>query len=292
MSETLSDVEKLGATDHNWFMESMFQFAGANVSRLPMDHHELCAMVAPRALLVLGNPDYTWLAEPSDYVSCRAAHEVWKTFGLPDRFGFSIVGGHTHCQLPDTQRPEVIAFVEKFLLGNTNANTTVTRSPYDSSLNYARWIQWWGTGNPIFPQIYLSMPAAATEGDGTLTGQGSVSMNLPAVVDQVVNLASSDTSEVTVPASVVIPAGETNAMFDLTIIDDSLLDGDQVATVTATAADFPGSPQARITVQDNEMATLSVALPASAFESAGTLFDAGARMQTSPSLLLRSILRD
>jgi len=151
VSETLGEVEKLGSTDHRWFMESMFQFSRVNVSKLPMDHHELMAMVAPRALLVLGNPDYVWLAEESGYVSCRAAHEVWKAFGIADRFGFSIVGGHGHCALPPGQRPEVIAFVEKFLLGNTNANTTVTIAPGHTNVNHARWIQWWGTGNPTFP---------------------------------------------------------------------------------------------------------------------------------------------
>ena len=143
-------VETLGATSHVWFMESMFQFAGEHVSKLPFDHHELMAMIAPRALLVLGNPDFVWLADESGYVSCRAAHEVWKTFGIPDRFGFSIVAGHGHCQLPKSQYPEVEAFVEKFLLGNNSVNTNVTISPYPQ-VDYSRWFDWWGTGNPVFP---------------------------------------------------------------------------------------------------------------------------------------------
>lgn len=142
-------VETLGATSHVWFQESMFQFSDKNVSKLPFDHHELMAMIAPRALLVLGNPDFVWLADESGYVSCRAAHEVWKTFGIPDRFGFSIVDGHGHCQLPKSQYPEVEAFVEKFLLGNTSANTNVTISPYPQ-VDYSRWFGWWGTGKPAF----------------------------------------------------------------------------------------------------------------------------------------------
>ena len=149
VSETLGKVEKLGSTSHAWFMEDMFQFSGSNVAKLPMDHHELMAMVAPRALLVLGNPDYEWLADESGYVSCRAAHEVWKTFGIADRFGFSIVPGHGHCQLPDSQRPEVEAFVDKFLLGKASANTDVAISPFET--DYSRWIGWWGKGQPTFP---------------------------------------------------------------------------------------------------------------------------------------------
>jgi hypothetical protein len=150
VSETLGKVETLGNTSHVWFKEDMFQFAKA-VSKLPYDHHELMAMIAPRALLCLGNPDYVWLADESGYVSCRAAHEVWKTFGIGDRFGFSIVGGHPHCSLPLSQYPEVTAFVKKFLCKDTSANTNVTKSPYEK-VDYLRWIKWWGKSDPTFPK--------------------------------------------------------------------------------------------------------------------------------------------
>ncbi|KOH44940.1 alpha/beta hydrolase family protein [Sunxiuqinia dokdonensis] len=151
VSETLGNVETLGRTSHVWFMESMFQFSKA-VSKLPFDHHELMAMVAPRALLVLGNPDYEWLADESGYVSCQAAKRVWETFGIADRFGFSIVGNHGHCQLPDVQYPEVEAFVDKFLLGDTNADTDVEVHPFDE-VDYSRWTAWWGTGKPILKEL-------------------------------------------------------------------------------------------------------------------------------------------
>ena len=151
VSETLGRVETLGATSHAWFMEDMFQFSGSNVEKLPMDHHELMAMVAPRALLILGNPDYVWLADESGYVSCRAAHEVWKSFGISNRFGFSIVAGHGHCQLPQSQRPEVEAFVDKFLMGKHDVDTNVTVSSFDT-VEYSRWISWWGKGEPVFPK--------------------------------------------------------------------------------------------------------------------------------------------
>jgi hypothetical protein len=150
VSETIGAVENLGATDYRWFRDSMRQFAGSNVPKLPHDHHELMAMVAPRALLVTGNTDFEWLANPSTYVSARATHEVYKTFGIGERFGFYIDGGHGHCAVPATQVPAVEAFVEKFLKGNTNANTNVTVNPYPL-MDYQRWYAWWGTGNPVLP---------------------------------------------------------------------------------------------------------------------------------------------
>ena len=107
VSQTLGKVENLGATDEHWFMKSMWDWKDENVSKLPYDHHELCALVCPRALLVLGNTDYEWLADEAGYVSCVAAREVWKKFGIEDRMGFSIEGKHGHCQLPQSQYPRL-----------------------------------------------------------------------------------------------------------------------------------------------------------------------------------------
>ena len=142
VSETLGNVETLGRTSYAWFLESMRQFAGKNVNRLPIDHHELAALIAPRALLVLGNTDYEWLAEESNYVSCQAARMVWKAFGIEDRMGFSIQGGHMHCMLPKSQYPEVEAFIDKFLLGKTDVDTFVTKADMFEDMDYLKWMPW------------------------------------------------------------------------------------------------------------------------------------------------------
>ena len=54
--EPNGSVKKIDNTDYRWFRDSMMQFSGDNVYKLPHDHHELMAMVAPRALLVTGEP--------------------------------------------------------------------------------------------------------------------------------------------------------------------------------------------------------------------------------------------
>ncbi len=118
VSHTMKEVEDLDHTDYHWFLESQReQFRGDSVYRLPYDQHELCALVCPRALLLLGNPDYKWLADSAMLVSAKAARKVWERFGIADRMGYSIMGGHGHCQLPEKQFPEVQAFIDKFLLG-------------------------------------------------------------------------------------------------------------------------------------------------------------------------------
>lgn len=142
VSETLGNVETLGRTSYAWFLESMRRFAGNNVNRLPIDHHEMAALIAPRALLVLGNTDYEWLAEESNYVSCQAARMVWKAFGIEDRMGFSIQGGHMHCMLPESQYSEVESFIDRFLLGKTNVDTSVTKAEAFGDIDYLKWMPW------------------------------------------------------------------------------------------------------------------------------------------------------
>ena len=122
------NVEDLDKTDYHWFQESQkANFHEDNVYRLPYDQHELCAMVCPRALLLLGNPDYEWLSDPAMLASAYAAKRVWERFGIADRMGWSILGGHGHCQLPEAQFPEVQAFIDRFLLGRDVSTADVHR---------------------------------------------------------------------------------------------------------------------------------------------------------------------
>src|SRR5947199_47075 len=81
----------------------------ANTFKMPEDHHELLAMVAPRALLVSGNTDFYWLSNHSNYVNSLAAQQIYENFGIGDRFGFYIDGGHGHCAVPATQQPSIDA---------------------------------------------------------------------------------------------------------------------------------------------------------------------------------------
>jgi len=145
--EPAGSVEGLGQTSHQWFSEGMFAFAGANTAKLPHDHHELMAMVAPRALFATGNPDgAVWLSNPSCYVSCKAVEQVYNTFGIGDRFGYNIEGGKPHCARTASLDADVYAFLDKFLLGMTNVNTiTIRHVPASySSIDHAQWYGWWG----------------------------------------------------------------------------------------------------------------------------------------------------
>ncbi|MCG3147103.1 MAG: hypothetical protein PCFJNLEI_00540 [Verrucomicrobiae bacterium] len=118
------------------------------------------------------------------------------------------------------------------------------------------------------PVMTLDLPASATEGDGSISGQ--VLLSTPATSDFIVTLSSSRPDEFTVPSSVTVLAGHSNATFTVTINDDAILDGSQTGLVIATAPDS-GSESRTFTVHDSETATLTLTLPASLAETAGSV---------------------
>ncbi len=166
MKKRSDGVEGLGNTNYSWFMASLQKFNG-KADLLPHDHHEILAMCAPRALLVLGNTDMEWLCDYSTYITCRAAEKVYETFGIEDRFGFVIDGGHDHCSATTAERNAVKAFAAKFIFGDTTANTLIRTAingrQYDiEDADYESWIEEWKPADPNRPNISIVEPASST----------------------------------------------------------------------------------------------------------------------------------
>jgi hypothetical protein len=119
-TRTGTQIEKIDNTNYSWFLSSM---RGLNPNALPHDHHELIAMIAPRAVVAFGNRDYEWLGDESGYKSVKAAQEVWKALGADANFGYDFTTGHAHCSAAPSQVNTANTFVNKFLKGqdvNTN----------------------------------------------------------------------------------------------------------------------------------------------------------------------------
>lgn len=144
VSHTINEVEDLDRTDYHWFKQSLKErFHDDNVYDLPYDHHELCALLCPRAFLMLGNTDFKWLADESGYVSVNAALRVWERFGIEDKIGYSILGGHPHCQLPEVQYPEVEAFIDRFLLEKDADTKNIRIAPmFEGKVSLSDWIKY------------------------------------------------------------------------------------------------------------------------------------------------------
>jgi hypothetical protein len=138
---TQTGTEDLDAAQGTaWYAANLKNFHNADAVKLPVDMHELVAMVAPRAILAIANTGIDRLGSQAGYVSMKGATEVWKALGVPDRIGFTQTNAPNHCSFPSSQTADVQAFVDKFLAAMPNANTNIAKSPYTTNLT--QWINW------------------------------------------------------------------------------------------------------------------------------------------------------
>ena len=99
-----------------------------------------------------------------------------------------------------------------------------------------------------------------------------------------VSLSNIDPSEATVPSSVTIPAGQASTTFAVTAVDDNLLDGDQLVTITASASQYLNG-SGTITIADSE--TLALVINTSSIsENGGTTTGRVTRSNTDIALPL------
>lgn len=90
-----------------------------------------------------------------------------------------------------------------------------------------------------------------TEGAGSKALTGTVTRTGSAGT-ATVNLSSSDTTEITVPATVTFEDGKTTATFDIAAIEDTVIDGTKTVTITASGATFTNATKT-VSVTDNEV---------------------------------------
>jgi len=144
------------------------------------------------------------------------------------------------------------------LTGDTNGTDTFVPSA-----------EWDGFGNDVFSgfgahtvnagagSLTLSIsPSTFAENAGANAATGTLTLSQSQATDLVVSLTSSDTTEATVPISVIIPANRTNATFTVAAVDDQISDGSVGVTLTGSAGSL--SATANIIVTDNEVALSGV----------------------------------
>jgi len=158
--ETQGSVEDADNTDYSWFAGGILKnFAGSNIYKLPEDHHELMAMVAPRALVETGDSLYYWLGDRSNTIDALATEKIYNTYGIGDRFGYYIDSNHSHCAVPAYEQAALEPFIGRFLLGqDVDTHLAVSWQEADAlqngnqpKINPNMWTAWWGTNNPAFP---------------------------------------------------------------------------------------------------------------------------------------------
>jgi len=105
--------------------------------------------------------------------------------------------------------------------------------------------------------LLIEVPAFVAESDGWLPLRAKVRLSVPPDRDITVYLSSEDATEVIVPATVVITAGQTSAPFSLQVLDEREVDGTQEAVISASVPGW-GAVARRIDVEDNEPVKLFI----------------------------------
>lgn len=121
----------------------------------------------------------------------------------------------------------------------------------------------------ITPRMTLSvLPGSFSETAGAGAAQGTVTRtngdNGPSLV---VNLTSSDPARVTVPATVNIPAGMATGNFAIGALDNTMVDGNEQVTITASAPGYSDTPMT-VTITDNDTPTLALGVNPNPFSEA------------------------
>ena len=129
-------------TENVWFSTSFDPFAANNytIGLLPVDHHELVGLIAPRGVYSTSNIEFLWLGDQSNYDCMKSGNKIFQALGVADHQGFSQDGPHDHCAFPDDQVGEIQAFYDKFLFGKS-ADTSVMETDGNWTYN-ARWAPW------------------------------------------------------------------------------------------------------------------------------------------------------
>lgn len=135
-----TEVENLlHAQGAPWYAAALTQFNNAP-DKLPFDHHELIALIAPRAVLMIESTLIPRMGAEAARVDALAAREVWKALGVPDRMGVTEekIG---HCQWHPGFTPALDAYLDKFLLRKKDVNTDILRSKF-TDVDRAKWFPW------------------------------------------------------------------------------------------------------------------------------------------------------
>lgn len=126
--------------DFPWYAKALRQFNNAP-DRLPYDHHELIALIAPRPVLIIESTQIARMGAEAARIDALAAREIWKALGVPDRIGVT-EDNVAHCSWSQKYTTDLEAYLDKFLLCKTDGNQTEFLRSKFIDLDAKKWIPW------------------------------------------------------------------------------------------------------------------------------------------------------
>ncbi|MGC9665996.1 cellulose binding domain-containing protein [Planosporangium sp. 12N6] len=128
-------------SEQPWLGDAFGSFTG-NPNNLPVDTHEMVAMVAPRGLFIMDNPHITNLGPKSASVAALGGAEVYKALGAGDNITYwSDIQDGNHCANRPEWRTPLQQNIQKFLLKTGNTAGTM-RISSKAAGNLAEWRDW------------------------------------------------------------------------------------------------------------------------------------------------------
>jgi len=124
-----------------WLGDAFGSFTGSP-ARLPVDTHQMVAMVAPRGLFIMDNPHIANLGPRSASVAALGGAEVYKALGAGENITYwSDIQDGSHCANRSEWRTPLQQNIQKFLLRTGNAPGAIRISSRASG-NLAEWRDW------------------------------------------------------------------------------------------------------------------------------------------------------
>jgi Cellulose binding domain len=124
-----------------WLGDAFGSFTGTP-ARLPVDTHEMVAMVAPRGLFIMDNPHIANLGPKSASVAALGGAEVYRALGAGDNITYwSDIQDGNHCAIRPEWRTPLQQNIQKFLLKTGNAAGTI-RISSKALGNLSEWRDW------------------------------------------------------------------------------------------------------------------------------------------------------
>ncbi|MDR0331531.1 MAG: carbohydrate binding domain-containing protein [Chitinispirillales bacterium] len=131
-------------SEQPWLGDDFSAFQN-NLNNLPIDMHEVVAMIAPRGLLILDKPSAAdWLASRSGYASAEAGSEVYKALGFGGNITYhSNNNNGSHCAWISDWKAPVEDNIKRFLLRTQAPPSAPSINPRsDRAEDMSNWVDW------------------------------------------------------------------------------------------------------------------------------------------------------
>jgi hypothetical protein len=124
-----------------WLGDAFASFTN-RVTALPIDTHEVVAMIAPRGLFIMDNPHIANLGPRSAHVAAMAGAEVYKALGAGNNISYiSAVADGSHCAQRSEWTEPLRRNIRTFLTKTSNDPGVISASCMASG-NLAEWRDW------------------------------------------------------------------------------------------------------------------------------------------------------